>query len=244
MMKSLSTSALQMGRGSLLRRNPRNILNSTSHDGTVVVGVRIPVVRQSSARYSCACVMATTTSYSDYNTLTTSVVTDKRYFGTNKILVEQAFEGVSDDVSKQILHHSRQPQTAVSLKTLLQTGRGEFLHKTYKQLDEDDNHRGATGKVLMQVSGGCTTGVIWCTVNHNLISLARVLLSCIHGEYMLCFLAFSISNLTAFFFSLSPRNNNNNNHKNYNQHRLPVFFAANFPFVWPTGLLIWRGSPT
>ncbi|KAI2510086.1 Mitochondrial branched-chain alpha-ketoacid dehydrogenase kinase [Fragilaria crotonensis] len=76
----------------------------------------------------------------------------RRYFGTNTIFADRAFEGVSDEVSKQILHHARQPQTAVSLKTLLQTGRGEFLHKTYKQLDEDDNHRGATGKVLMQVA--------------------------------------------------------------------------------------------
>ena len=61
-----------------------------------------------------------------------------------------SFEGVSDDWSEQIYRHSVQPQTPVSLQTLMQTGRGEFLHKTYKELDETGG-RGATEKVLQQV---------------------------------------------------------------------------------------------
>jgi hypothetical protein len=77
-----------------------------------------------------------------------------RWFGdlSSSSSSERAFEGVSDEVSKRIHHHAHQPQTAVSLRTLLQTGRGEFLHKTYKNLEEDNNDRGATGKVLIQVS--------------------------------------------------------------------------------------------
>jgi hypothetical protein len=77
---------------------------------------------------------------------------------------ERAFEGVSEEVSKRIQHHAHQPQTAVSLQTLLQTGRGEFLHKTYKNLEEDNNDRGATGKVLIQVSTvvfGIQFVVVW-----------------------------------------------------------------------------------
>jgi hypothetical protein len=65
-------------------------------------------------------------------------------------IADIAFEGVSDEVSKQIYLHAHQPQTAVSLQTLLQTGRGEFLHKTYKTLEHEE--RGATEQVLTQVS--------------------------------------------------------------------------------------------
>jgi hypothetical protein len=65
-------------------------------------------------------------------------------------IADVAFEGVSDEVSKQIFAHAHQPQTAVSLQTLLQTGRGEFLHKTYKTLEHEE--RGATEQVLTQVS--------------------------------------------------------------------------------------------
>jgi hypothetical protein len=61
-----------------------------------------------------------------------------------------SFEGVSENWSEQIYRHSVQPQTPVSLQTLMQTGRGEFLHKTYKDLD-DTGGRGATEKVLQQV---------------------------------------------------------------------------------------------
>lgn len=126
---------MRMAQGCSLRRHPRHV-------------VKFNTRAVASSRPSSSIVIPTTTTFISCDTSTCG----RRYFGTNTILVDRAFEGVSDDVSKQILHHARQPQTAVSLKTLLQTGRGEFLHKTYKQLDEDNNHRGATGKVLMQVS--------------------------------------------------------------------------------------------
>mmetsp|Transcript_836 Transcript_836/g.1376 ORF Transcript_836/g.1376 Transcript_836/m.1376 type:complete len:426 (-) Transcript_836:105-1382(-) len=72
-------------------------------------------------------------------------------FRSFAVVADAAFEGVSEEVSKQICEHALQPQTSVSLKTLLQTGRGEFLHKTYKNLDHEE--RGATEQVLTQVAG-------------------------------------------------------------------------------------------
>lgn len=97
------------------------------------------------------------TIYSCRPNTTTARTTTIRWFGdmsssSSSSSIDRAFEGVSEEVSKRIQYHAHQPQTAVSLKTLLQTGRGEFLHKTYKNLEEEDNHRGATGKVLIQVS--------------------------------------------------------------------------------------------
>jgi hypothetical protein len=66
---------------------------------------------------------------------------------------EPAFDGVSSDISKLIYHHAHQPQTAVSLQALMRTGRGEFLHKTYKEAITEKNidGKGATEQVLMQV---------------------------------------------------------------------------------------------
>jgi pyruvate dehydrogenase kinase 2/3/4 len=68
---------------------------------------------------------------------------------------EPAFDGVSSDISKLIYHHAHQPQTAVSLQALMRTGRGEFLHKTYKEAITEKNidGKGATEQVLMQVAG-------------------------------------------------------------------------------------------
>jgi hypothetical protein len=61
-----------------------------------------------------------------------------------------------DDIQKRILQYAKLPQTPVSLQTLLQTGRGEFLHKSkwMDNLDKDlknDPIRGATGEILIQV---------------------------------------------------------------------------------------------
>jgi len=66
---------------------------------------------------------------------------------------EPDFDGVSADVSKLIYHHAHQPQTAVSLQALMRTGRGEYLHKTYKEaiVHKEDDEKGATEQVLMQV---------------------------------------------------------------------------------------------
>ena len=57
-----------------------------------------------------------------------------------------------------IKQYTTQPQTSASLQTLLLTGRGEYLHKTFKQQPEahaghDDFDRCATELVLMQVAG-------------------------------------------------------------------------------------------
>lgn len=66
---------------------------------------------------------------------------------------DPAFDGVSADISKIIYHHAHQPQTAVSLQALMRTGRGEFLHKTYKEAitEKNTDGKGATEQVLMQV---------------------------------------------------------------------------------------------
>ncbi|KAI2497805.1 Mitochondrial branched-chain alpha-ketoacid dehydrogenase kinase [Fragilaria crotonensis] len=127
---------MRMARDCYLRSHSRHVVKFNTAAGATL-------------RPSSSIVITTPASFTTCDDTSTC---GRSYFGTNTIFADRAFEGVSDEVSKQILHHARQPQTAVSLKTLLQTGRGEFLHKTYKQLDEDDNHRGATGKVLMQVA--------------------------------------------------------------------------------------------
>ena len=68
--------------------------------------------------------------------------TSYRWFSSNSAQDE------SDSIVKRIEQHSRQPQTPVSLKALLQTGRGEFL----RMEDEDDeSKKSATDKILMQV---------------------------------------------------------------------------------------------
>jgi hypothetical protein len=68
---------------------------------------------------------------------------------------EATFEGVSPDVSKLIYHHAHQPQTAVSLQALMRTGRGEFLHKTYKDEVATKDETLATERVLKQVRIVC-----------------------------------------------------------------------------------------
>ena len=82
---------------------------------------------------------------------------------------DHTYDGVSPEVSKRIYEHAHQPQTPVSLQTLLQTGRGEFLHKSYKNLIVDEAHdekdRVATGKVLQQVSNSYYT-VLYSTTEY------------------------------------------------------------------------------
>jgi hypothetical protein len=80
---------------------------------------------------------------------TTTSIMPRRYYETNNT-------GSDDDIQKHILQYAKLPQTPVSLQTLLQTGRGEFLHKS-KWVDvsnKDSNNdpiRGATGEILIQV---------------------------------------------------------------------------------------------
>lgn len=60
--------------------------------------------------------------------------------------------GVADDVARLIHKHASRPQTGASLQTLMKTGRGEFLHKTYDDHTHDDKSKLATDKILMQVA--------------------------------------------------------------------------------------------
>ena len=62
--------------------------------------------------------------------------------------------GVSDDVASIIKLYALKPQTSASLMTLMKTGRGEYLHKTYDghEVEDDACSKVATDKILMQVS--------------------------------------------------------------------------------------------
>lgn len=85
-----------------------------------------------------------------------SHLSTRSYHGSSSLLYtdqDPAFDGVSPEMSKLIYHHAHQPQTAVSLQALMRTGRGEFLHKTYKEaiIDKEDDGKVATEQVLMQV---------------------------------------------------------------------------------------------
>jgi hypothetical protein len=73
-----------------------------------------------------------------------------RFLSTTSI--EPQFEGVSEQVSKLIYRHAHQAQTSVSLQALMQTGRGEFLHKTFDLVDKNSDVHSATELVLIQVS--------------------------------------------------------------------------------------------
>jgi hypothetical protein len=63
-----------------------------------------------------------------------------------------SFEGVSEDTSKLIYKHAHEPQTSVSLQALMRTGRGEYLHKTYRDDELTKDSQVATERVLIQVS--------------------------------------------------------------------------------------------
>jgi len=60
---------------------------------------------------------------------------------------------MSDEVAKLVRQHAHQPQTSANLETLMKTGRGEFLHKTYKDETLKDGPHAATEKILIQVAG-------------------------------------------------------------------------------------------
>mmetsp|Transcript_25724 Transcript_25724/g.29392 ORF Transcript_25724/g.29392 Transcript_25724/m.29392 type:complete len:436 (+) Transcript_25724:132-1439(+) len=75
-------------------------------------------------------------------------------YTSSRTFCKTTFKGVSREISNSIYEHSIQPQTSISLETLMQTGRGEFLKKTYKNLDDTEiTEREATEKVLQQVAG-------------------------------------------------------------------------------------------
>uniref|UniRef100_A0A7S4VKG9 Protein-serine/threonine kinase n=1 Tax=Ditylum brightwellii TaxID=49249 RepID=A0A7S4VKG9_9STRA len=59
-----------------------------------------------------------------------------------------------DDVAALVQKHAMQPQTSASLQTLMKTGRGELLSKTYKEesLSETFHTKTATKRILLQVA--------------------------------------------------------------------------------------------
>ena len=65
------------------------------------------------------------------------------------------------EIAKIIHKYANQKQTSASLETLMRTGRGEYLHKTYNDISEEEatntsNHEDkavATERVLTQVAG-------------------------------------------------------------------------------------------
>ena len=204
-------------------------IHTRRSNNTVTVPSQRPTI------YSCRPNMTATRT----RTTTTTTI---RWFGdisSSSSSIDRAFEGVSEEVSKRIQYHAHQPQTAVSLKTLLQTGRGEFLHKTYKNLEEEDNQRGATGKVLIQVSIIVWVLLLLCVWGHNKLFVCllvskptfriSILDSMIETHFM-CVCLF----VGVFPHGCVPSS----------LYRLPVFYAVSFPFDWLIGFKIWSVSPT
>jgi hypothetical protein len=72
----------------------------------------------------------------------------------------EPYEGVSEEISKVIYDHAMQPQTSVSLQALMRTGKGEFLHKTFEDTKNMDEHS-ASELVLIQV---CRLHTVYCIV--------------------------------------------------------------------------------
>ena len=61
---------------------------------------------------------------------------------------------MTEEVARLVRQHAHQPQTSANLETLMKTGRGEFLHKTYKDdVGGKDGEHAATEKILIQVAG-------------------------------------------------------------------------------------------
>lgn len=82
-----------------------------------------------------------------------AVVGSTRTFlsSTRTVWAPQSYEGVSDTVSELIKKYAAVPQTSVSLQALMRTGRGEYLHKTFDDVQSVDQHS-ATDLVLIQVA--------------------------------------------------------------------------------------------
>ncbi len=72
--------------------------------------------------------------------------------------------GVSDEVNQRIKLYANKQQTSASLLTLMKTGRGEYLHKTYADHDEhhSDDEKVATDKILMQVGSYVLSFLLCC----------------------------------------------------------------------------------
>jgi pyruvate dehydrogenase kinase 2/3/4 len=98
----------------------------------------------------------------DLTTTTTTTKTTNPNNHNNHQYNDIQITGVSDEVASKIKLYAHKQQTSASLQTLMKTGRGEYLHKTYgsslTDVDGADAAGGiddkvATDKILMQVAG-------------------------------------------------------------------------------------------
>lgn len=64
-----------------------------------------------------------------------------------------AITGIPRDIAAIIQDYASRSQTSASLQTLMKTGRGEYLHKTYSEEVKISDTKVATDKILMQVAG-------------------------------------------------------------------------------------------
>lgn len=92
---------------------------------------------------------------------------------------EKKISDLSDEQSAMVYKHAGRSQTSASLLTLMKTGRGEFLHKTYKDEEEDVQQQSApddkvaTDKILMQVAG-FLRHELPIRLSHRILDLERV----------------------------------------------------------------------
>jgi pyruvate dehydrogenase kinase 2/3/4 len=102
---------------------------------------------------------------------------------------EKKISDLSDEQSAMVYKHAGRSQTSASLLTLMKTGRGEFLHKTYKeeedvqqqqQQQEEEtlsapapDDKVATDKILMQVAG-FLRHELPIRLSHRILDLERV----------------------------------------------------------------------
>lgn len=80
-------------------------------------------------------------------------ITSRSYSSSN-MLCNIEISNVSPDVASLIHKHASRSQTGASLQTLMKTGRGEYLHKTFEnEPAAPADTKVATDKILMQVAG-------------------------------------------------------------------------------------------
>jgi hypothetical protein len=96
----------------------------------------------------------------DLTTTTTTTKTTNPNNHNNHQYNDIQITGVSDEVASKIKLYAHKQQTSASLQTLMKTGRGEYLHKTYGSSLTDAggadaaggiDDKVATDKILMQV---------------------------------------------------------------------------------------------
>jgi len=67
--------------------------------------------------------------------------------------ISLSYRCFSIDIPSIVNRYANESQTSISLQTLMRTGRGMLLHKTYGFSTENDSTSAATDKVLIQVAG-------------------------------------------------------------------------------------------